>query len=72
MKTSNSRTPLQSIGNKSLAQEKLETIMKQITELKGTVELLQTLIQQCDTDENQGKCALYETLHEGKCNKCQE
>lgn len=55
---------------KTLAQEKLKNIKQQITELNGTVNLLQALIEQCDTGEQQGKCALFETLHNDKCNKC--
>lgn len=55
---------------KSLAQEKLGMIRKQINDLKGTVELLQDLIKQCDAGEDQGKCALFETLHDDKCDKC--
>lgn len=55
---------------KSLAQEKLDMIKKQITELQGTVELLQALIEKCDAGEEQGKCALFETLHDDKCDKC--
>jgi len=56
---------------KTLAQEKLEKIKQQITELKGTVNLLQTLIEQCNAGEKQGKCALFETLHnDDKCDNC--
>jgi len=56
---------------KTLAQEKLENIKQQITELKDTANLLQALIEQCDAGEQQGKCALFETLHnDDKCNKC--
>jgi len=32
--------------------------------LNETVELLQQLIEQCDINEGQGKCALFEALHD--------
>ena len=52
---------------KSLTQEKLEKIEIQMTETRATVKLLQDLIKQCDAGEKQGKCALFETLHDKKC-----
>lgn len=51
---------------KSLAQEKLKAIKVQITELQGTVELLQVLIEQCNANDEQGKCALFATLLDKK------
>lgn len=51
---------------KALAQEKLKTMEKQIKTLNDAVELLQALVEQCDYSEEQGKCALFETLHDKK------
>jgi MerR family mercuric resistance operon transcriptional regulator len=50
---------------RELAREKLERLEKQISSLNETVELLQQLIEQCDTNVKQGKCALFEALHDG-------
>jgi len=49
---------------KSFAQEKLEAIKKKIMGLQGEVGLLEALIEQCDANTEQGKCALFETLHD--------
>lgn len=47
---------------KSLAEEKLEAIKSQITELHIKVELIQDLIKQCGANDERGKCGLFETL----------
>jgi MerR family transcriptional regulator, mercuric resistance operon regulatory protein len=49
---------------KLLAQEKLETIRNKIIGLQGEVGLLQVLIRQCDANDEQGKCALFEALQD--------
>jgi len=51
---------------KSLAQEKLESIKTQIVDLEEMVELLQVLIKRCNANDENGKCALFESLHDNK------
>ena len=63
-------TTLLSLGSdhcavtKTLAKEKLESIKTQIADFQSMLEILQALIEECDGNEEQGKCGLFETLQD--------
>ena len=52
------------VVTKTLAKEKLESIKTQIAGFQSMLEILQTLIEECDSNEEQGKCGLFETLQD--------
>ena len=57
------------VVTKTLAQEKLESIKTQIINLQEMAIVLQSLIEECTNNAEQGTCGLFKTLHDKSCSE---